>query len=330
MEFRRWVTLAALVATCIAGRSVRAQPQSERVWLGGRYDGTRVIAYFDAVRFGETFPKTAVKIPPPVADRFFSPAQLTARDVARLQRAAGGEPFEAGDRFDILSDHGAHVTATLTSIVGFLSDEQVGNDSYIGGLLTVDNPDFFVGARQYYVVRRHVETPQPVRRGPPDMTLHRAGLDATPIRFDLLTQLASMMTEHMTSGEIRRRTPAPEAPLLAADRFTLADGSVRYYVRAEWRTAPQGSNEPRGALAAWMRDMPLQILATQDRTPTDWSYSFETDFPVLLNVVQLDAQRTALIVSITGEDNEELRLVEYKDGVDLDRMRILDSLSTGE
>lgn len=202
----------------------------------------------------------------------------------------------------------------------------MGNDSYIGGLLTVDNPDFFVGAPPYYVVERA----RPVRTGARDMRLGRAGLDSTPLGSDMLRQLASMMTERMKSAAISPRAPVPRAPMLAADRFTLADGSVRYYVRAEWRGRPGPKTLPDGALAAWMRDMPLQILATQDRTPRDWSAGFESDFPVLLNVIPLDARRTAVVVLTAGEDSRELRLVEYSDGVSLNGMPILQRLRIGK
>jgi hypothetical protein len=33
-----------------------AQAQPDRVWLAGRYDGTRLVVYFDAVQFNGTIP----------------------------------------------------------------------------------------------------------------------------------------------------------------------------------------------------------------------------------------------------------------------------------
>ena len=62
------------------------QTAPERFWLAGRYDGNRIIVYFDAVKFGKTVPKDAVKIHYPIADSFFSPVGLPPDYVARVQQ----------------------------------------------------------------------------------------------------------------------------------------------------------------------------------------------------------------------------------------------------
>lgn len=46
-----------------------AQPvgtHSERFWLAGRYDGYRIIVYFDVVKFNGTVPSIAEKLTDPV------------------------------------------------------------------------------------------------------------------------------------------------------------------------------------------------------------------------------------------------------------------------
>ena len=52
--------------------------------------------------------------------------------------------------------------------------------------------------------------------------------------------------------------------------------------------------------------------------------------PNLLNVVDLGDGKTGIIVNITGEDSAEIDLMEYRDGVDTKRMRVLQSIASGE
>lgn len=115
-----------------------SQGAPERFWIAGRYDGSRVIVYFDTVKFGGTIPADAGKIPDPVAEGFFSPQALSERYVASFQRGQAAERFKVGDRYDLMMDNGVVGTFTLTSLVGFESDEGSGNDSYIGALGTLD------------------------------------------------------------------------------------------------------------------------------------------------------------------------------------------------
>jgi hypothetical protein len=48
-----------------------AQKQPDRYWLAGRYDGNRIVVYFDAVTFNGTMAAKARKIPQPVVEGFF-------------------------------------------------------------------------------------------------------------------------------------------------------------------------------------------------------------------------------------------------------------------
>jgi len=42
---------------------VLAQVQQERFWLAGRYDGNRIVVYFQSVHFDGTLPPDAQKLP---------------------------------------------------------------------------------------------------------------------------------------------------------------------------------------------------------------------------------------------------------------------------
>src|SRR6267143_1902600 len=99
----------ALVLGLIVSRNFPflGQTAPERFWLAGRYDGNQIIVYFDAVKFGETVPKDAVKIHYPIADSFFSPVGLPPDYVARFQQKPGAEHFSIGDRYG-RTDHGAN------------------------------------------------------------------------------------------------------------------------------------------------------------------------------------------------------------------------------
>jgi hypothetical protein len=158
----------ASLALVLAGTSASAQCQTkpDRVWLAGRYDGNRVIIYFDAVRFDDTLPPNAARIVDPVAGRFFQPVRLSASYLANFLKES--DRFALGEEYDVLIDGGA-IRVKLTTLVGTEGDEGVGNDSYIGALATVIGKCSLFGTRDYYVVRPHQEpvcgSPRP--RGQP-------------------------------------------------------------------------------------------------------------------------------------------------------------------
>ena len=79
----------ALMLGLLVSRNVPflGQTAPERFWLAGRYDGNRIIVYFDAVKFRQTVPKDAVKIAYPIADSFFNPVGLPPDYVARFHPA---------------------------------------------------------------------------------------------------------------------------------------------------------------------------------------------------------------------------------------------------
>jgi hypothetical protein len=129
------VTVSAVIIQC---HSAYAQENPERFWLAGRYDWNRIVVYFDAVHFGGTVPSEAEKIPCPVQVGVFCPVKLPLSYIAQFQQSPGAEHFSVGDKYDLLLDSGSVVTVTLTTLVGFESDEGVGNDSFIGALATVD------------------------------------------------------------------------------------------------------------------------------------------------------------------------------------------------
>jgi hypothetical protein len=113
---RRFVlrTVVGLFLGLIAPLSLPlfAQRGPERFWLAGRYNGNRVVVYFEAVKFGNTFPSDAGIIAYPVADAFFDPMELRPEYVARFQREPQSEHFSIGDRYDLLVGDGSAVTVT--------------------------------------------------------------------------------------------------------------------------------------------------------------------------------------------------------------------------
>ncbi len=107
--------------------------------------------------------------------------------------------------------------------------------------------------------------------------------------------------------------------------FRLANGSLRYYARANWETEKEPNDGSNDALGAWLTPS-LQILAIETGTSP---YGFESALPNLLNVVDLGGGRTGVIVSVSG-DGRSLSLVEYHDGASLREMSTLQALSAGE
>jgi hypothetical protein len=299
-----------------------AQSGAERFWLAGRYDGNRVVIYFEAVKFGDTFPGDAGIIAYPVADAFFDPMELRPDYIARFQRQRQSEHFAIGDRYDLLVGDGSTVTVTLTTLVGFASDEAVGNSSFIGALATTDQPERLIFSKNYYAVRRHVEAGD-ASRSKFDPNAPIARLDSGPVTFDIENKVAAMVTERIKTivPATRRAQVENISPALSVQRFTLADGSTRYYVWAEWR---EKADSPESiGLSAWISPVPnLHIVAVD---PTGGTRKQN-----LLNVVDLGNRRTGIIVSIEGQDSGAIRLVEYKDGAGIKDMRLLQSVGVAE
>jgi hypothetical protein len=132
-----------------------AETQQARVWLAGRYDGNRLLVYFDAVQFNGTVPGDAEKLVCPIAVGFFCPVKLPQSYVAQFQKKPNMEHFALGDKYDVVQDGSNTLTVTLTTLVGFESDEGVGNDSYIGALATLDEEkqDWLMYDLPYLAVR---------------------------------------------------------------------------------------------------------------------------------------------------------------------------------
>jgi hypothetical protein len=62
------------------------QKTDERYWLAGRYDGNRVLVYFDAVKFEGTMTANAHKIAPPVAAAFLSPLNFRQATLSAFRK----------------------------------------------------------------------------------------------------------------------------------------------------------------------------------------------------------------------------------------------------
>jgi hypothetical protein len=324
--------LLGLVTFCYL---ILGQEQAERFWVAGRYDGDRIVVYFDKVKFAGTMTSKVRRIRPPVVDGFFSPVEeLPASFVAAFQKADSAEHFAIGDRYDLMPGNGTIATIRLTTLVGCKTDEEVGNDSFIGALATVEQPGYLAFTKGYYAVRRHLESRSDRTRTRPKTTaeyLKFAGLRDEPIRFDVETQIAALLDQRMKmeATEAERRLAQGVAPALKVQPFQVADGSLRYYVRAEWRSGKETNLQYPYTLAAWITPLPnLQILAVEKRTSA--GYGIADGLPDLLNVVDLGAGRTGIIVHVSHGESIELDLSEYRDGVGVKNMQVMQSLSVGE
>jgi len=128
----------------------------------------------------------------------------------------------------------------------------------------------------------------------------------------------------MTATEFSSTSPA-----LKVQSFQLADGSLRYYARAEWDSAKDPTGLPNYLLAAWILPLPTpHILSVEKQTS---SYGGINDgAPNLLNVIDLGNGKTGVIVAIRGDDSLALVLAEYHDGLSVQKMPILQSIGAGE
>jgi hypothetical protein len=203
-----------------------------------------------------------------------------------------------------------------------VGDERVGNDSYIGALATVDREDGLIFERNYYAVTHH--------RAPSGAHPKRStGLVSNPVRFDTESRITALFIEHMRLSvtDPVGREVVKLAPAIKVQSFALADGSLRYYARAEWKSR-NGPHPSTYALAAWIAPSPtLHILAVEHQTSAD---GFENELPNLRNVVSFGEGRTAIVVSVTEYESQTLILSDYRDGFALKQMPMLQSISQGE
>ncbi len=337
---RRFLWLAVFILAAMFVRPVptRAQVPTQNFWVAGRYDGNHIVVFFDAVEFKDTVPRTARSLAAPATLGFLSQQELPPNYVAQLPRKPGSERFHIGDQYDLLMGNGRVTTVTLTTLVGYVSDDEDDDPSYIGALAKVNEPSALIGTRGYYVLQRHDSSSAAARSSQPASASasivtksgNFASLFDEPLRLDLQTQIAALLTERMRvmATAEQRRNAENLAPTVAVQAFRLADSSLRYYARAEWRAEDQPGGLPAFAVGAWIMPQPeLRILAVEKITSP---YGFLDELPTLLNVVDLGAGGTGIIVNITGPGDGTLGLWEYQDGVDLSHMHLFQSLDMDE
>jgi hypothetical protein len=316
----------AIIAMC--SPVALAQTQPDRVWLAGRYDGNRLVVYFDAVLFNGTVPRDAEKLVCPIAVGFFCPVKLPASYVAQLQKKPNMEHFALGDKYDVVQDGSSILTVTLTTLVGFESDEGVGNDSYIGALATLDKDkqDWLMYDLPYLAVQRHRESSGGAGKAPEGIRTVFAFLVNEPVRFDIQTKIVELLKGRMKSmaTDAQRHEAEGVSPLFAVQQFRLADGSLRYYARAAWKSGKEPQEKLIYGLGAWIAPLPsVHILAVESAAGFEY-------LPNLLNVIDFGGGNAGIIISEHGDDSMSLSLVEYRDGLDLSHMRTLQSIGAGE
>lgn len=304
-----------------------AQTQTDRIWLAGRYDGNRLVVYFDAVQFNGTVPHDAEKLICPIAVGFFCPVKIPASYLAQFQKGPNMEHFALGDKYEVVDGSGL-LTVTVTTLLGFESDEGVGNDSFIGALATLesDKQDWLMYTPNYLAVRRHRELPDGAGKSPERTRTVFASLVNEPVRFDIQSKIVELLNARVNSlaTDAQRHEVENDAPLFAVQQFRLADGSQRYYARAAWKSGRGPLGKLCYSLGALIAPLPtLHLLAVEPAA------SFEY-LPDLLNVIDLGGGNAGIIFSEHGDDNASLSLVEYRDGMDLGHMPILQSIGSGE
>ncbi len=305
-----------------------SQTQPDRVWLAGRYDGNRLVVYFDAVHFNDTIPPEAEKLVCPVTVGFFCPLKLPAGYVAQFQKQPRMEHFALGDQYDVVEGRSSFLTATVTTLVGFESDEGVGNDSFIGALLTLekDKQDWLMYSPSYVAVRRHRKFQDGEGKASERSPLVTASLLNEPLRFDIQREIVDLLTARMkaTATDLQRHDAESVPPVFAVQQFDLADGGRRYYARAAWRSGKGSRTKLIYGLGAWITPLPvLRVLAVE--TEAGFEY-----LPNLLNVIDLGRGRVGIIVSEHGDDSASLSIVEYRDGMTLGEMPVLQSIGSAE
>jgi hypothetical protein len=322
------LTILTLGITTLHSGAALAESQPERFWLAGRYDGNRILVYFDAVKFNGTIPPESEKIPCPVVVGLFCPVKLPASYIAQFQKGPNAEHFALGDKYDLILDANGIATVTLTTLVGFESDEAVGNDSFIGALATVeqDKQDWLYFIKGYLAVRRHRELSDGGGKHRQRFRTVYASLLDEPVRFDIQSKIVGLLKGRMNTmvTDENRREAENVSPSFAVQQFRLADGSLRYYGRAGWKTGGGPRAKMIFGLGAWIAPLPALHLQAVE-SAVGFGY-----LPELLNVIDLGGGNTAIVISQQRDDSRSLNLLEYHGGLDLSHMRTLQSISVGE
>jgi hypothetical protein len=325
----------ATVAACAAPASAQTPPR--KFWLAGRYDGNRIVVFFDTVKFNGTAPATARTLPIPATPGFLWQKELAPSYVAQLPKQPNSESFHIGDQYDVFLGDGRLVPVTLTTLVGYVSSDEDDDPSYIGALGQVDDPTGLAGPRLYYALQRHDPSNPAFKQKlrPTAVSAVLAARNGTfaylsdePVRFDLETKILSLLRERLRAAVTGQERALVDTvtPTLAVQAFRLATGQTRYYAQTEWRTDEDAGRPPTFVLSAWIAPDPqLRVLATQEATSDE---GFNYELPNLLNVVDLGGGNTGIIVNIPGHEEDTLGLWEYKDGADLAHMHLFQSIQT--
>lgn len=295
---------------------------SERIWVAGRYDDRSVVMYFGTAHFRDSVPASARKIRPPKASAFFDPEEMSLADIERFRDSTSTERFAVGDRYDLVLDGGHVATVTLSSLVGFESDEQVGNDSYVGAIATIAAPDLPFFTMDYYAVRPLGES-----RG----RASRVGIERAPPSAQTRSRIASVLRAALSAdSDSTVRQDARTLPLVVSDVTTLrlADGSRRYYARGIMSSTGGTACTKVEAWLAPSRDRAGVRLLIADASSC--RFDIPDEAPNVLNLVDLGRGRIAVIAELPGADGRSLAMFEYTDGVPLSRMRVLQTFGVSE
>ncbi|MGC1107603.1 MAG: hypothetical protein WA876_13800 [Candidatus Acidiferrales bacterium] len=309
----------------------QTQPEAKRLFLAQKYDSGRVSIVFDAVQFDGTIPPDLIKHARVLEQGLLDLDDLPAKYMSELQSQPNAVPFALGDKYLVLGGNGLEVPVTLRTLTGEAADEGVGNDSYIGALATTDRQDALWFANDYCVVRRLTE-PLSIPKPPFKPITAYAGLWDEPVRFNTMAQIVKLLTERMMAmaSEKERAAAANVSPAVEVQQFRIAGGELRYYARAEWNSGRHwhGIPLPDYALGAWLMTEPeLRVLAIEKSTG---GIGFDDELPRLLNVVDLGDGRTGMILSVNGQESGYTNVLEYRDGLDVKHMTMLQSVGGGE
>lgn len=307
-------------------------PLPEKYWLAGRYDGDRVIIYFYSSNFSGDASSFGRSIAAPVIEAFFDPFEITAHFLDRVKPSEGAEHFTIGDRYDVLLGNGTIATVRLTELVAEQAD--IDANVYIGALGTEEKANSLIFTHNYYVARRHHDAfPAGADASKSAHTeAENAKLISDPVRFDLQSKIADLLNQRMqaVATEKERRLADGVVPAITIQPIELADGSIRYYARAQWISGRETIHENPFVLGVWVDPKPEpHVTAVEERTSGNGG-GIEGSLPEIKNVVSLGAGKTGMIVEIDGDDSTEIDLTEYRDGASLKQMHQYQSVGAGE
>jgi hypothetical protein len=114
-----------------------------------------------------------------------------------------------------------------------------------------------------------------------------------PVRFGIQSKIVGLLTDRMKTmaTDASRHEAESVSPSFDVQQFRLADGRLRYYARAGWKSVKETGAKLIYGLGVWIAPLPHTLTV---ESASGFEY-----LPDLLNVIDLGSVNTAIVIGDT-------------------------------